>query len=63
MPIVSMHPVGGVRKFRRSAETVCSATLQNSYHKYHIIPHYNWNQILKFYLGLFQMCTFLRRPE
>ena len=63
MPIASMHPMGMCEEVQRSAEIVCGGTPPNSYHKYCIIPGYNWNQILKVYLVLFQMWTFLKRPE
>ena len=47
MAIASMHPVGSVRKFRKSAGVVSNVTPPNCYHKYHKIPDNNWNQILK----------------
>ena len=47
MPIASMPSVAKCEEFRRLAGAVSSATPPNCYHKYHKIPIYNWNQILK----------------
>ena len=52
-----------MKRFRRSTGTVCGVTPPNPYHRYCIIPDYNWNQILKVYLGLFQMQTSIKKPE